>query len=475
MKELRDYQVADLSFYMRTPRCLNTSDPGTGKTPSVCVYLWYLWNKKKVRSVWTMPKSLLQKNRDELMEWGEFEKGDVMIVDGPPAKRAKQMASDAKVFLMGFDCFSTNWRTLLDNHPDIDMHASDEVHMGYGGAESQRTLNMFDAMEHIKHFLPMTGTIVNGRYSSVYPCMHVINKKLYPEGYTQFLIEHAVEDMSGRIVAWMNPEKIQKFLGKYSIRHTLEEVYGKENKQIFFEKCPMEKKQREAYDEFEGQGLLELEESWLDGSLPGVNFIRCRQIMEHPQEFGPPLDKIKYTGKEERLKVHLEQARGTGKPLVIFSALRPQQDRLVELVKKYGLRVGLINGRVSTKKRFEIDEQFTNGELDVIVASPATAGVGFNWGHTDTVIFASVDPMDSSFVQGYRRAIRGKRDTPLSIYVLEYEDSMDQHMFEIIDKKSKMANDVDPSKERLNLQRTGKKRINMKPTGSKLTMEDFER
>ena len=29
MKELRDYQVADLSFYMRTPRCLNTSDPGS--------------------------------------------------------------------------------------------------------------------------------------------------------------------------------------------------------------------------------------------------------------------------------------------------------------------------------------------------------------------------------------------------------------------------------------------------------------
>lgn len=430
----------------------------TGKTPSVCVYLYHLWKDKKVRSVWTMPKSLLKKNYDELMLWSEFDEGDVIIVDGPPAKREKQMASNAKVFLMGFDCFSTNWKKLLKYHPDIDCHACDEIHMGYGGPNSQRTQSMFKAMKKIKYFVAMTGTIINGRYSSVYPCIHVCDPKRYPHGYDQFLAYHALLDSYGRVQAWMYPDKIKDFLKKYSIRHTFEAVYGKEAKEIIFEKCQMEKNQRKAYDEFEEQGLLELEESWLDGTLPGVNFIRCRQIMEHPQEFGPPLDKIKQTGKEARLEVHLEQAKATGKPLVIFAALKPQQKRIVELCKKHKLRVGLINGDVSSKKRFEIDAQFNDGEIDVIVASPATAGVGFNWGFVDTLIFASVDPMDSSFVQGYRRAIRGKRETPLRIVILEYEDSMDQHMFNIIDKKSKLANDVDPAKERLDLQRTGKKR-----------------
>lgn len=176
---LRDYQVADLSFYMRTPRCLNTSDPATGKTASVCVYLFFLWQSKQARSVWTMPKSLLDKNYDELMAWSEFVEGDVVIVDGPPAKRDEQMRSDARVFLMGFDCFSSNWETLLKYHPDIDCHACDEIHMGYGGANSKRTLNMFEAMKHIKYFVGMTGTIINGRYSSVYPCIEVIAPNLY--------------------------------------------------------------------------------------------------------------------------------------------------------------------------------------------------------------------------------------------------------------------------------------------------------
>jgi len=72
-------------------------------------------------------------------------------------------------------------------------------------------------------------------------------------------------------------------------------------------------------------------------------------------------------------------------------------------------------------------------------------------------------------VQGYRRAVRGKRETPLLIYLMDYENSMDQRMFEIIDTKSKLANDVDPSKVRLDLRRTGKKGPNMRWTLTKQT------
>ncbi|MBC7737903.1 MAG: hypothetical protein H7245_11970, partial [Candidatus Saccharibacteria bacterium] len=122
-----------------------------------------------------------------------------------------------------------------------------------------------------------------------------------------------------------------------------------------------------------------------------------------------------------------------------------QQERLVEICKKMGFRVGLINGNVSTAKRGDIDEAFQRGELDIVVVSPATASVGFNWGHLDTVIFMSIDFMDSSFLQGYRRAMRGVRTSPLLIYVMEYENSVDQRIFKIVEIKSAMAVEVDPT------------------------------
>jgi SNF2 family DNA or RNA helicase len=211
----------------------------------------------------------------------------------------------------------------------------------------------------------------------------------------------------------------------------------------------MTPKQREFYDEFEAAALLELEDSWLDGTLPGVNLIRCRQLMEHPQTFGPPLDVIKLTGKEERLLIHLEDHRN--KPLVIFGALTEQHNRVVEICKAEGFRVGLINGTVSGAQRSRVDLAFQAGELDIVVASPATAGIGFNWGHVDHIIFMSLDYMDSNFVQAYRRAIRGKREKPLLITVMEYENSVDQKIFAIVEKKSVMAQEVDPTRTAVRL------------------------
>jgi ERCC4-related helicase len=441
---LHDFQVADLAFYMKTPRCLNLSDPGTGKTPSVCVWFYWLWTDKKVRSAWAMPLSLLKKNREEILRFTGFKPEDVIIVAGTKQQRTKQMAADAKVFLMGFDCFSTNWAELKANHPDLDALAVDEFHMGYGGDGSTRTQNFYLAMENITYFLGMTGTIINGRLSSAYPAIRVVSPQSY-SSYEAFLLRHAVLDGYGKIRAWTGTKPIAEIFRRKAIRHSFEEIYGKEAKIVVNEQCTMHPAQRKAYEEFEETALLELEESFLEGSLPGVHLIRCRQLMEHPQTFGAPLDQIKLTGKEERLLVHLASIKETGKPLLIFSALVPSQERIVKICEEQGLRVGLINGNVSAKKRSQIDLAFQAGELDVVVASPATASVGFNWGHVDTVIFMSVDYMDSSFLQGYRRAMRGVRKTPLLIYVMEYENSVDQRIFKIVETKSALATEVDDS------------------------------
>lgn len=448
---LRDYQVADLAFYLQTPRCLNTSDPGTGKTASVCAYAWFLWSELGHRSVWTMPKSLLKKNLEELLEFSGFAPEDVVIVDGTPKQRQKAMETNAKVFIMGFTAYSTHYADLQALHPDINCLLVDELHMGYGGHNSKRTKNMYKAMEKIKYFVGMTGTIINGRLNSAYPSIQVIDPGYYPYGYEQFMMIHSIEDDYGRTVAWRHHSNLVPFFGKYCIRHSFEEIYGPEAKVIIHEKVPMHPAQREAYDVFEETALLELEQTWLDGSFSkAVHLIRCRQIMEHPQTLGAPLDSIERTGKEERLLVHLENCKQSGKPMIVFASMVAQIERAAEIASNLGLRVGMIHGGVSVTKRFEIDERFRAGSLDVIIASPATTAVGYNWGHVDTIVFMSLDYMDSSFRQGYRRAIRGVRGKPLLIYILQYENSaVEDRIFGIVQTKADMANDVDKTVERL--------------------------
>ncbi len=443
---LRDYQVADLSFYMRSPRCLALSDPSCGKTPSVCVYAYHLWENLGEKSVWAQPPSLLEKNFQELLAFTPFTEDDIVIVDGTKAKRLKLMANPSgKVFLMGFQCFSDNWEYLLGQQPEINALLVDEIHMGYGGSTSRRTANMWLAMHRIDKFLGMTGTIIDGKLSSAYPSIHVINP-LYYGSYGGFMLDHAITDTYGNVVAWRNPEMIKNILRRHAIRHTFEEIHGKEAKVVIPERVKMAPKQLEAYREFETQALLELEDDWLDGTIPAVHAIRCRQIMAHPHTFGI-LDDNEPTGKDERLRVHLEDHKQSGNPLVIFASLVPEQERIAKIARSMGLKAGLINGKVSAKARGIIDRKFCSGEIQVLVGSPATAAVGYNWGFVETIVFVSFDYKDSNFIQGYRRAIRGRKDKPLLIYVLQYESKVEDRILEIVEVKSRLSQQVDESKE----------------------------
>jgi hypothetical protein len=78
--QLREKQIEQLAFYISHPKCLDLSDPGTGKTPPVCVYAYFVWNRWENKTLWTMPKSILRKNHDEMLRFTEFAENDVVIL-----------------------------------------------------------------------------------------------------------------------------------------------------------------------------------------------------------------------------------------------------------------------------------------------------------------------------------------------------------------------------------------------------------
>lgn len=453
---LRDYQIQDLSFYMNNERCANLSDPGTGKTPSACVYTEYLWADKGFKTIWAMPKSLLWKNYNEFLAFTNFKPEEVVIVDGTPKQREVQMASKtAKVWLMGFKRWADEWKKMREMHPEINFFCFDEWHMGgFKNPTSKRSEELFKSMRVVKYFLPMSGTLISGRLDSCYTAIKIIEPRYYANHFS-FMAQHALTDEFGSVLGWVNHEKLGRIFLRHCIRHSFEEVYGKEAKKLIFEQVPMDPKSLKAYKEFEEKAMLELEDEFLDGVNPAVNATRCRQIMGHPHHFNL-LKENELTGKEERLQIHVEDHLNTGKPLVIFSSLIPEQERLASLCSKWGMKTALINSSVSPAKRAKIDADFQAGRIQCIVGSPATAAVGFNWGHTDHIIFASIDYDNTNFVQAYRRAIRGKRETPLLITVLEYENSIDQRIFKIVDRKSRDLAKVDASYEKLTLSSSNK-------------------
>jgi hypothetical protein len=476
--ELDKHQVHDLSLYLRHKKFANFSDPGTRKTGTVNILMYHLWDAYQMRSVMVMPLSLFKQNMKSFFKFTHFKPEDIVIVEGDLKRRQKLMQQDGKVFIVGFDFFKpyiskvrgmareSDYEFLKRAHPSVKCCVVDEFHMGFGNIEATRTRWWAHHMQKMEYIIPMTGTPINGRLSSVYPVIHVIEPSYY-FNYKAFLREHAVLDDYGNVSFWVNTQKVKDILAKISVRHTFEEVHGPEAIEVITEMVDMSGIHRDMYKAFEESHMLELENEFKEMSSGGEATLRARQLLQCPEVFYEDDFKL---GKDDSIEVKVQAAVMAEKPFMIFSPFVAEQNRLVKLCHKWGVKVALINGSVKGTTRYKIDEDFTSGKIQGLIASPDTVGVGYDWSHVDMMVFTTLDYKDSSFVQGYRRAVRGKRAHPLLVYVLGYSKSTDLKTFLKVEEKMKLSKEVDDSKTVFNFSKSAKKQEKAKSVSRKPTL-----
>lgn len=449
---LSPMQVEDLAHFLANKRHGNFSDPGTRKTAVFNVQCQYLWKVEKKRVLFLMPNSLANQNRLSFFKFTDFQPEDIVLVRGTPAQRLKAMQTDAKVFIGSFNFFvadkkegKSDYERLKELHPDVDCLGVDEFHMGFGNIESIRTQSMIYWMNDYKMkcnwFVPITGTPINGRLGSFYPIIHLIEPRYYYNHKT-FLNEHAIFNQWGGICAWKNTRKVKELLSRHSVRRTFEEVHGPEALEVIPQPIIMGDAHRRFYDDYEQKELLDKGGELVAAKHEAEATLRLYQILNCPKAIGHNFE----LAKDEIMEVHFQTALNAEKPIVVYASSHEEQERLYAMACKVGLRTGLINGNVLVKKRDEIDTAFKARQLDCVVASPETVAVGYDWAFVDYMVFYSMDYKDSSFVQGYRRGIRGARVTALLCYILYYADTVEEDRLTIVEGKMSLASKTDETR-----------------------------
>lgn len=457
--EPRPHQLEEIMFAAANPRSLNASEPGCGKTYSMAILIeWYV-RSRNAKVIMCQPNSLRRKNVKELLKFTELKEEDIEIFDKSHETLGKRKRlgvdgcdpdsgyidyianSKARVFVVGYKFFARYWERLLECHPEIDLLVGDEYHLpgGWTGIDTGSSRAMFGALRSITGFYPMSGSPICGKLDKAYNIIAAIQPQYYGS-YNGFIRQHAsfVDDY-GRVLSWTNEEKVTKILQEHGMRYTFAQVYGPQARVYETELVEMGPKMAAAYQEFAEMAVLELEESFLDGSSPGVAAIRARQILAHPETFG--LCDGEVSGKDERLAIHAADHIEDG-GLLVFAALIPEVERSAQVLRDVGLRVGVIHGGVSPDKRSDIDEAYQAGLLDAVCATTDTAGVGYNWQRTRTIVIPSLGYGDDSLEQAIRRGERELREHPLRIIQLQYEDSIDQHVEKIVKKKAELTDTV---------------------------------
>lgn len=429
--ELRKYQEERLNYHLSKDRSLETLGTGLGKTPIFCVYSRIQLDCFHEKSVWVQPSSLLTKNRDDLIRFGDYKEDELGMCNVPPKKRLELYSNpNIKVFLMSSDCFAKEWELLPK---DVNVVVVDEFHLAFSTHTSQRTQSFYRASRRFKKIKMLTATICRGRYSSAYPAIAVIEPRFYCT-YQNFMSYHGIFNNFNQIVGWRNGERLREVLKRISSNLVDPDTMKKAPVQIITENCNFDENQREAYLELEEEGLLELENEFLDvrGS-GGVKAIRCRQILSTPEKLGV---KIKFDGKLEMIKTHLLNAKEENERILIYSCFVDEQRKIKELCDSLDVRSEIMNGSVSSQKRAEIDQRFQKHELDVIIGTESVLSVGFNFQFIKEILFASLDYDNGNLTQSIGRGDRGSRTRPLLVYIIGYNTKIERRILQILVRKN---------------------------------------
>ena len=439
---LRPYQAQHCAFHITHRASLNYSACATGKTYTMAWLAEYYWKTEQCKTVLINPISLSVKNKDEIVRFTDFAEDEVQIVSGTPAKRAVQWKNTkAKVFIVGPDLFGKEWEQML---PDVKSILVDESHLAYSGHKSARTQAFYMAQKKANHITFFTATpIGSGKASSIYYAFCCCAPFVFGN-FKRFMNYFAIYNSLGYIIGWRHMDVLGEQLKKFSVGISFKEAFKNAAENIVsFETCDFgDSDIEEKYRSMEDDALMELDDRYVEANSGGVKLLRCRQLLECPEVFGL---EPKIRAKDELLKSHLQRILdGSEKQILVYSAFVAEQERIVRICSEMGLRAGLINGSVVGAARASVAKKFESGEFQVLVASPATMAIGFNFEFVSSVVFVSADYDNSAFHQACFRGNRGTRSTPLPIYILVVNCKVEKKFWKkVLSEKEDYKNTVD--------------------------------
>lgn len=435
--ELKPHQLKDLEFHLSRDRSLNLSECSTGKTPTMCRVMLMRYLMNGCKTVWIMPSGLMKKNKIEAMKWCNWSENEIEIIKGDKKKRLElYKRKEVKCFIITGDTFGNEWKLILENEPEVNQVIIDESHQTIASHTSKRTQSIYCASREIKYWLFCTATIISGRFSSAYPAIAICEPRFYMN-YQNFLNYHAVYGPMNRIVAWGRAEKLTNVLKKLGVRHTIKECYPDNPPFIYqFEIAEIDENLKSNYIQLEKESLLELRDEYVELGNPAVKAMKARVLLSAPETLDLELQP-RENGKDNLLKVHLENAKIEGSRLLIFSCFVAEQERVKKICDEMKIKAEIMNGNVSQTKRGEIAERFENNEFQVCIMSVAVGSCGYNFEFCKEVIWLSMDYQDSSFEQGNMRISRGTRKDPARVYILSYGTKLEKRILTIVKRKMK--------------------------------------
>ncbi|MBW5448039.1 helicase SNF [Cohnella sp. CFH 77786] len=438
---LRDYQRVGYQWLKTLTHYrfggILADDMGLGKTVQSIAFLVSVLPEIRAEGLPALivaPSSLLYNWRNELEKFAPDVRA--VVADGGKTERNRLLRSERA------DVVITSYPLLLKDLERFAGMAFHTVILDEAQAFKNPTTQTAQAVKQIgaRHRFALTGTPIENRLEELWSLYDVVCPGLFPD-------RKEFGEMSREAVA----RRIRPFLLRRLKTDVLTELPEKIESVQASELLPEQKKLYLAYlAKLQKDTLKHLAKEGLHKSrikiLAGLT--RLRQLCCHPALFIQ--DYAGRSAKFEQLLEILEECRGSGKRVLVFSQFTEMLNLIRREMAGQGVPFFYLDGQTPSAERVELCSRFNEGERELFLISLKAGGTGLNLTGADTVILYDLWWNPAVEQQAADRAHRFGQKNVVQVIRLVTHGTVEEKMYALQQRKKDLIEEViQPGQESL--------------------------
>ena len=494
------WQRSGSEFIKTGKRVLILDDPGAGKTLTTITGMQKLWAEgvNIFPILVVSPSSMKQTWEREFDQW--WPGLTIQVVKGSAAKRKKQLATPAHVYVMNFESIKSHSRLApygsialkkCEDHGGADPKitaAKCEVHikelneMHFGAAiideihrckdaKAQQSRALLSALGDTEIRVGLTGTPIANDVTDLWSLFHLLDPKEFASRtrWIDRFVETMANPFGGMVVIGIKPERRAEFDAVHNprMRRMAEDQILDFLPPLIYERrdCELSPKQLAAYNSMKKDMIAALDDGTaLVSSSPMTQAARLLQFAssycevettETVDEYGftKISQRTKLIDPSAKLDVFMEDVenRFGDHQVAVMSVSRQLLELLSARLDKAGIRHGMITGTTSEDARQWYMDEFQAGRLQFILFTSGAGGTGITLTAARYLARLQIPFSFVDYVQTLRRVRRIGSERHENIIVLDYvaTDTADEGVFEVVAKKGHNFQDIVKDAENL--------------------------
>ena len=422
------HQNDTTNFILSTPKCLVTSDPGTGKTRAVLDAFAQRPGKMLVLA----PLSILE------AAWAD----DIIKFQPSLTYTIAYAKNREKIFKENSsDIIITNFEAvnyLVKNQyllKDFDTICIDEF-TAYKNRSAKRSKALSTIIHNFDYRIAMSGTPNSNTILDIWhPATLIDDGERLGSRFFSFRSQVCTPMFNGYANEWKDKpgaeEAVADKLRDITIRHSLEDCIDLPQNITRTIYTNLSKEIRSYYDTLAQESVLYTKQ----GTINAVNAsARVKKLLQL-------ITGAVYTDKNQQQFVHQERydmvmdlVEQRKHSLVAFN-WKHERDHLIELAEKKKFTYDVIDGDVPPHKRLDVVRRFQAGQIKILFAHPQSAGHGLTLTKATTCIWCSPTYNAEQFQQFNRRIYRAGQTNKTETILIAARDTWEEVVYKKLNTK----------------------------------------